>query len=42
MRIAFPKSKAELYVEYGKNDFGERLSDYLLAPRHSVEYTLGF
>jgi hypothetical protein len=42
VRIAFPKSKAELYVEYGKNDYGERTRDYLIAPTHSVAHIVGF
>ncbi len=42
VRIAFPKSKAELYVEYGKNDYGERTRDYLMAPTHSVAHIVGF
>ena len=42
VRITFPKSKSELYVEYGKNDYGERTRDYLMAPTHSVAYIIGF
>jgi hypothetical protein len=42
VRIAFPKSKAELYLEYGKNDYGERTRDYLMAPTHSVAHIVGF
>ncbi len=42
VRITFPKSKAELYVEYGKNDYGERTRDYLIAPTHSVAHIVGF
>jgi len=42
VRIAFPKSKSELYVEYGKNDYGERTRDYLMAPTHSVAHIVGF
>jgi hypothetical protein len=40
--IVFPKSKSELYVEYGKNDYGERTRDYLMAPTHSVAHIVGF
>ena len=42
VRIVFPKSKSELYVEYGKNDYGERTRDYLMAPTHSVANIVGF
>jgi len=42
VRIAFPKSKSELYVEYGKNDYGEHTRDYLMAPTHSVAHIVGF
>jgi hypothetical protein len=42
VRIVFPKSKSELYVEYGKNDYGERTRDYLMAPTHSVAHIVGF
>jgi hypothetical protein len=42
VRIAFPKSKSELYVEFGKNDYGERTRDYLMAPTHSVAHIVGF
>ena len=42
VRIVFPKSKSELYVEYGKNDYGERIRDYLMAPTHSVAHIVGF
>ena len=42
VRIVFPKSKSELYMEYGKNDYGERTRDYLMAPTHSVAHIVGF
>ena len=42
VRITFPKSKTELYLEYGKNDYGERTRDYLMAPTHSVAHIVGF
>ena len=42
VRVVFPKSKSELYVEYGKNDYGERTRDYLMAPTHSVAHIVGF
>ena len=42
MRWVLPKSNAEFYVEYGKNDYGINIRDYLLAPSHSYAYTVGF
>jgi hypothetical protein len=42
VRIAFPKSKSELYVEYGKNDYSVNTRDYLIAPTHSVAHIVGF
>jgi hypothetical protein len=42
VRIVFPKSKAELYVEYGKNDYSVNTRDYLIAPTHSVTHIVGF
>jgi hypothetical protein len=42
VRIVFPKSKAELYVEYGKNDYSVNTRDYLIAPTHSVAHIVGF
>ncbi len=42
VRIVFPKSKSELYVEYGKNDYSVSIRDYLNAPTHSVAYIVGF
>lgn len=42
LRWVLPKSNAEFYVEYGKNDYGINIRDYLLAPTHSYAYTVGF
>lgn len=42
LRWVFPKSNAEFYAEYGKNDYGLNIRDYLMAPSHSYAYTIGF
>jgi hypothetical protein len=42
LRWVLPKSNAEFYIEYGKNDYGINIRDYLLAPSHSYAYTVGF
>jgi len=42
LRWVLPKSNAEFYIEYGKNDYGLNIRDYLLAPSHSYAYTVGF
>ncbi|MDP2420258.1 capsule assembly Wzi family protein [Sediminibacterium sp.] len=42
LRWVLPKSNAEFYIEYGKNDYGVNIRDYLLAPTHSYAYTVGF
>jgi len=42
LRWVLPKSNAEFYIEYGKNDYGMNIRDYLLAPTHSAAYTVGF
>lgn len=41
LRWVFPKSNAEFYVEFGKNDYGINFRDYLMAPSHSYAYTIG-
>jgi hypothetical protein len=41
MRWVFPKSNLEFYTEYGYNDYGFNIRDYLLAPTHSAAYTFG-
>lgn len=40
-RLVFPKSNFELYTEFGKNDYGLNLRDYLMAPSHSSAYIVG-
>jgi hypothetical protein len=42
LRWVLPKSNAEFYVEFGKNDYGSNIRDYTLAPSHSYAYTVGF
>ncbi len=42
LRWVLPKSNAEIYVEYGKNDYGVNFRDYIIAPTHSSAYTVGF
>jgi hypothetical protein len=42
LRWVLPKSNAEFYIEYGKNDYGINFRDYLMAPTHSYSYTVGF
>lgn len=42
VRMVFPKSKSELYIEYGYNDYGESTRDYLMAPTHSAAHVVGF
>jgi hypothetical protein len=42
LRWVLPKSNAEFYIEYGKNDYGLNFRDYLLAPSHSYAYTVGY
>lgn len=41
LRWVLPKSNAEFYIEYGKNDYGVNFRDYLMAPSHSYAYTVG-
>jgi len=41
MRWVLPKSHTELYVEFGKNDYGVNLRDYINGPTHSAAYTVG-
>jgi hypothetical protein len=38
----FPKHHAEFYIEYGKNDYGVNIRDYINGPTHSSAYTVGF
>lgn len=41
MRWIFPKSKAEIYFEYGREDHSWDLRDFLLEPSHSSGYIIG-
>ena len=42
VRWVLPKANAEFYVEYGYNDYGVNVRDYLLGPSHSAAYLAGF
>ncbi len=42
MRWVLAKAHAEFYIEFGKNDYGINLRDYLNGPTHSAAYTVGF
>lgn len=42
LRWVLPKSHTEFYVEFGKNDYGYNIRNYLMAPSHSYAYTIGF
>jgi hypothetical protein len=37
-----PESKAEVYLEYGRNDHAFNTRDYLVEPEHSRAYVAGF
>lgn len=41
LRWIFPKSQFEFYIEYGYNDYGYNVRDYLLGPSHSAAYITG-
>jgi hypothetical protein len=41
-RYVFPKSGAELYFEYGRNDHSYNLRDGFVEPEHSRAYIAGF
>lgn len=41
-RWVMPESKAEVYMQYGKNDHNYNLRDAFLEPEHSRAYVLGF
>ncbi|SJZ73964.1 capsule assembly Wzi family protein [Sediminibacterium ginsengisoli] len=41
MRWVLPKAKTEFYIEYGYNDYGVNMRDYLLGPTHSAAYIAG-
>ena len=42
MRWLMVKAHAEFYLEYGFNDYGFNIRDYLMAPTHSAAYLVGF
>lgn len=42
LRWVMPKENAELYFEYGRNDFSLNLRDLSLSPEHSRAYIVGF
>ncbi len=42
VRWVFAKSKAEFYIEYGFNDYGVSIRDYVMSPTHSAAYIVGF
>ena len=41
LRINFPKSKSEVYVEYGWNDHKWNIRDMMMSPSHSAAYLIG-
>ena len=41
LRINFPKSKSEVYVEYGWNDHKWNIRDMMMSPPHSAAYLVG-
>lgn len=41
LRWVLPKSNVEFYIEFGKNDYGVNIRDYVMAPSHSYAYTVG-
>ena len=41
MRWVLPKARTEFYIEYGYNDYGVNIRDYLLGPSHSAAYVAG-
>ena len=42
LRWVLPESKAELYVEYGKNDHSSSFFDLLISPDHARAFLTGF
>lgn len=42
LRWVMPKENAELYFEYGRNDFSLNLRDLTMSPEHSRAYIIGF
>lgn len=41
LRWMLPKVKTEFYVEYGFNDYGVNVRDYVMSPSHSRAYLFG-
>jgi hypothetical protein len=41
LRWLLAKANAEFYVEYGFNDYGVNVRDYVMAPTHSAAYIAG-
>ena len=41
MRWLFAKANAEFYLEFGFNDYGVNVRDYVMAPTHSAAYLAG-
>lgn len=41
-RWALPQSRAEIYVQYGRNDHSWDLRDFIAEPEHSRAYIVGF
>jgi hypothetical protein len=41
LRWVFLKAKTEFYVEYGFNDYGYSVRDYIMSPTHSAAYLVG-
>lgn len=41
IRQVLPKEKAEIYFEFGRNDFAVNLRDFLMEPEHARAYILG-
>jgi len=42
LKWVLSKVKAEFYIEYGFNDYGVNVRDYIMAPTHSAAYLAGF
>lgn len=40
-RFRFPKSKAEIYMEYGWNDHKFNVRDFVMSPNHSAAFLIG-
>jgi hypothetical protein len=41
LRWVLPKVQMEFYIEYGFNDYGVSVRDYVMAPTHSAAYIVG-